>query len=185
MQLAALLKAGHIAPSSSAWGSPCLFVKKAGSTKLRLCIDYRFVNQQCQPDGSFVPAANDLIEHVARFSLYTQLDLASAFHSIAMDPDSIDVTAFNSPLGSFVWRSMPFGLQAASQSQQRLMQHIFRVEIANGEVVVYIDDLVICGHRDRPAEHRDLVHRVLKRLEEHGLRLRAPKCHFAVESILS
>ena len=43
-QLQELLDKGFIRPSHSPWGAPVLFVKKADGS-LRLCIDYRGLNQ--------------------------------------------------------------------------------------------------------------------------------------------
>ena len=43
-QLQELLEKGFIRPSVSPWGVPVLFVKKKDGT-LRLCIDYRKLNQ--------------------------------------------------------------------------------------------------------------------------------------------
>ena len=43
-QLAELLDKGFIRPSASPWGAPVLFVKKKDGS-LRLCIDYRQLNQ--------------------------------------------------------------------------------------------------------------------------------------------
>ena len=43
-QLQELLDKGFIRPSASPWGAPILFVKKKDGT-MRLCIDYRELNQ--------------------------------------------------------------------------------------------------------------------------------------------
>ncbi len=43
-QLQDLLDKGFIRPSTSPWGAPVLFVKKKDKS-LRMCIDYRMLNQ--------------------------------------------------------------------------------------------------------------------------------------------
>src|SRR3982751_4521820 len=57
-----------------------------------------------------------------------------------------------------------------------MMNEIFQDMISEGVVVVYLDDIVIFT-KDIP-EHQEVTHRVLKRLEEHGLCLRLEKCEF-------
>ncbi|PIA12716.1 DNA/RNA polymerase [Coemansia reversa NRRL 1564] len=60
-QLAELLKKGYIRPSSSPWGTPVLFImKKDGS--LRLCVDYRGLNQKTIRDAFLIPRIEELLD---------------------------------------------------------------------------------------------------------------------------
>jgi hypothetical protein len=52
MQLEDLMKKVYIQPSVSPWGAPVLFVKKEHGT-LRLCIDFRELNNNCEEQVSF------------------------------------------------------------------------------------------------------------------------------------
>ena len=48
-------------------------------------------------------------------------------------------------------------------------------------MIVYIDDILVSGHSEE--EHRELLRRVLNRLEEVGIRLKLSKCSFMVDSV--
>ena len=75
---------------------------------------------------------------------------------------------------------MPFGLQGAPATFQRLMDGVTRgmEEFA----AAYLDDLVI--HSDTWEEHLSHVRLVLQRLREAGLTVKARKCQFGMEQCL-
>lgn len=59
-QLQELLDKGFIRPSVSPWGAPMLFVKKDGS--LRMCIDYRRLNQVTIKNKYPLPRIGELFD---------------------------------------------------------------------------------------------------------------------------
>ena len=61
------------------------------------------------------------------------------------------------------------------------MNAIFADLIAEGKVAVYLDDILIWS--SDITEHWKVVHKVLKRLEEHDLYLRPEKCAFEKDKI--
>jgi len=63
-----------------------------------------------------------------------------------------------------------------------MMDTIFRELISTGEVIVYMDDILIAT-RDDLAHHQQLVHQVLTKLEEHDLYLKPEKCVFEVPEV--
>ena len=73
---------------------------------------------------------------------------------------------------------MPFGLTNAPASFQALMNHVLREEINAGICVVYLDDIAI-GSASEEQHERD-VRRVLAKLRQHGIYLKAKKCEWFV-----
>ena len=57
-----------------------------------------------------------------------------------------------------------------------MMNEIFRDKIDEGVISIYMDDILV--HTKDLAEHREVVLRVLQRLEEHDLYLKPEKCQF-------
>ena len=57
------------------------------------------------------------------------------------------------------------------------MDTIFRDLVTVGEVIIYMDDILITTPSDLN-HHQQLVHQVLTRLEEHDLYLKPEKCIF-------
>ena len=60
-QLQELLDKGFIRPSVSPWGAPVLFVRKKDGS-LRLCIDYRMLNQLTVKNKYPLPRVEDLFD---------------------------------------------------------------------------------------------------------------------------
>ena len=60
-QLDEQLRKGFIRPSASPWGSPVLFVSKKGGT-IRLCIDYRSLNEVAIKNKYPLPKIEDLFD---------------------------------------------------------------------------------------------------------------------------
>jgi hypothetical protein len=98
--------------------------------------------------------------------------------------------AFLTPEGLFEPTVMFFGLTNSPATFQMMMNTIFRKEVLQGWLSVYMDDITIHTKR-QPNEteeqhqqrHRGHTHQVLDKLEEHDLYLKLKKCKFAKEEI--
>ena len=78
-QLEELLAAGFIRPSTSPWGAPVLFVKKKDGS-LRLCIDYRQLNQVTIKNRYPLPRIDDLFDQLKSAGVFSKIDLRSGYH---------------------------------------------------------------------------------------------------------
>jgi hypothetical protein len=98
--------------------------------------------------------------------------------------------AFLTPEGLFEPRVMFFGLTNSPATFQMMMNTIFRTEVAQGWLSVYMDDLAI-HTKPKPGEteqqhlnrHRRHTHHILDKLEENDLYLKPEKCEFEKEEI--
>ena len=68
------LKSGFIRPSTSPAGAPILFVKKKDGT-LRLCVDYRGLNNITVKNRYALPLISELINRLSSARIFTKLDL--------------------------------------------------------------------------------------------------------------
>ena len=80
---------------------------------------------------------------------------------------------------------MFFGLTNSPTMFQAMMNKIFTMEVAQGWLSIYMDDIAIHtkplnGETEQQHEewHKQLIHGVLKKLEEHDLYLKPEKCEF-------
>jgi hypothetical protein len=77
-QLKDAVGAGLIRLSYSEFGSPILFVRKADGS-LRLCIDYRGLNEVTRKDAYPLPRVDDTLDELKDATFNTDLDLAFGF----------------------------------------------------------------------------------------------------------
>jgi reverse transcriptase-like protein len=72
---------------------------------------------------------------------------------------------------------MFFGLTNLPATFQTMMDDIFRDEIAQGWLKIYMDDLIVASEEDKIV-HQQRVDRVLQKIKDHNLFLKAKKCSF-------
>jgi hypothetical protein len=80
-QLNDTVEVGLVRPGYSEFGSPILFVRKADGS-LRLCIDYRGLNEVTRKYAYPLPRVDDTHDELKDANFYTHLDLASGFWQV-------------------------------------------------------------------------------------------------------
>ncbi|XP_019056861.1 PREDICTED: uncharacterized protein LOC109116239 [Tarenaya hassleriana] len=92
-QLNELMETGFIRPSVSPWGAPVLFVKKKDGS-MRLCIDYRGLNQVTIKNRYPLPRIDELLDQLQGAKWFSKIDLRSGYYQIRVKVEDIQKTAF-------------------------------------------------------------------------------------------
>ena len=140
-QLAELLDKSLIQESTSSWGSPVLFVKKANGG-WRMCVDYRGLNLRTCKNTYPLPLIQDCIDQIGKATHMSTLDLTSGYWQIRVAEKDIPKTAFNTRYGKYEFLVMPFGLTNAPATFQTLINNVLR-PFLDKFVVVYLDDITV------------------------------------------
>ncbi|KAL1263298.1 hypothetical protein QQF64_006037 [Cirrhinus molitorella] len=106
-------------------------------------------------------------------TVFSTLDLQSAYHQVELHEDSRNLTAFITHEGLFRFKRVPYGLASAPSCFQKMMSEILK---GQSGVHCYLDDIMVTGATLK--EHDENLQAVLQRIDEAGLKLNMAKCHF-------
>lgn len=181
-----LLELGYIQPSLSPFGALVLFVKKPLSTELRMVIDYRALNKLTKRIAFPLPRIDEMLDHLTGATCYSLIDLRQAYHQAKLQESDVPKTVFRTPLGSYEYLTLSFGLVNAPSAFLSLMNKIFSDTpygcILYKFVMVYLDDIIIYSKNE--AEHEKHLRIVLDVLKQHNLIAAIHKCKLYQREVL-
>ena len=152
-----------------------VLVKKKDNTT-RFCVDYCRLNEKTQVDAYPMLRIEDLVDQLGRAKVLTNLDLARGYWQVKVKELAREKTALTMPYGLYQFKVMPFGLNGAPVTFQRLMDKVMRgIEMYVG---VYMDDVVV--YSDRWEDHVRHLREVLERLRAAGLTAKPSKCQLGM-----
>jgi len=166
-----------IRASSSSTASPILFVKtKDGS--LRLCVDYRALNDVTIEDRHPLPRIEETLNQIRGYRYFTRLDLRAYFNQIRIKEDDEWKTGFRTRYGLFEFLVIPFELTNVRAAPQCFVNDTL-CEFLDQFWVYYIDDILMYSKTTK--DYREHVRKVLQKLKEAGLFIKPEKCEFWVQ----
>jgi hypothetical protein len=174
------LETGRIQPSKSPMASSFFFVKKKDGT-LRPVQDYQKINEMTIKNRYPLPLISELIDKLSEAKYFSKMDVRWGYNNIHIKDGDTWKAVFRTNRGLFEPLVMFFGLTNSPATFQTMMNNIFREEIAEGWVVIYMDDILVFS-KDKN-EHQEQVKRILEKLRQHQLSLKAEKCYFEKEEI--
>nr|ABA99783.1 retrotransposon protein, putative, unclassified [Oryza sativa Japonica Group] len=176
-EVARLLEAGFIREViHPEWLANPVVVPKANG-KLRMCIDYTDLNKACPKDPYPLPRIDQIVDSTAGCDLLCFLDAYSGYHQIRMTREDEEKTAFITPIGTYCYTTMPFGLKNAGPTFQRTTRISLGSQIGRN-VEAYVDDLVVKTHNQETLLS-DLAE-TFESLRSARIKLNPDKCVFGV-----
>ena len=178
-QITQFLSRGWIRPSLSPYSAPVLFSRKKDGG-LRMCIDYRKLNQATIRDRGPLPNVQELLDKLGGSKVFSKIDLASGYHQLRMREQDITKTAFTCGVGHYEWVVMPMGVCNGPSTFQRLMTRVLWEHLGIF-CLVFLDDILVFSKTEE--EHEQHLSKVLSLLQQHELKIKLSKCQFGVKQI--
>ena len=162
-EIGCMLSEGNIRPSNSPWRAQVL-VTSGENHKKRLVIDYsQTINRFTDLDAYPLPNIDEMVNNIARYKVFSALDLKSAYHQVAIREDERQYTAFEAGGKLYEFNRIPFGVKNGVAAFQRVLDEILRKENVKG-TFAYVDNVIVCGETEE--EHEQNLKRFLKVAEE-------------------
>lgn len=147
------LAKGYICKSNSPYALPFFFIKKKDG-KLRPVQDYQKINKWMVKNKYPLPLISELIDKVRDTKLFTKFDIRWGYNNVRIKDGDQGKAAFKTNQGLFEPLVMFFGLTNSPSTFQMMMNTIFREEVDSGEVVIYMDDILIATINDLQVHRR-------------------------------
>ena len=117
------------------------FVRKK-SGQLRPCVDYRHLNDLIRKDAFPLPRIEDCFDTVAGATLFSSMDITSAYNQIPVREEDNPKTAFVSKYGLVEFVTMPFGLSGSPATFQRCLE-LALAGLQWKICLIYLDDILV------------------------------------------
>ena len=147
---------GYIHPSKSPYVAPFFFIKKKDG-KLRPVQDYQHLNEWTVKNHYPLPLISELIACVQKVKKFTKVDIRWGYNNICIKKGDEHKAAFITNQGLFKPTAMFFGLTNSPATFQMMMNVIFAEEIAEGWLIVYMDNILVATKDDQEF-HDKCVH---------------------------
>jgi hypothetical protein len=89
-------------------------------------------------------------------------------------------TAFMTESGNYYYNVMPFGLQNAGATYQRMMNRVYDKTLLGDILEVYMDDMIVKSQLE--VDHATHLRRVFEQTRKYNMRLNLEKCTFGVQA---
>ncbi|KAK3893024.1 hypothetical protein Pcinc_003203 [Petrolisthes cinctipes] len=175
-----LLKEGIIEPSNSPWRAQVVVVK-GDCKKPRLAIDYsETINKFTLLDGYPLPRIDDTVNKIAKYQVFSTIDLRSAYHQVPIRDEEKLYTAFEASGGLYQFTRVPFRVTNGVACFQRIMDTFIQEEQLEG-TYAYLDNVTICGKSQK--DHDNNLEKFLDAASRKNISYNEEKCIFATKKL--
>ena len=174
-EVRSLLKKGIIEPSRSPWRAQVLIARDS-NRKPRMVIDYsQTINRYTLLDAYPLPDIHDQVTEIAKSSVFSTLDLKSAYYQIPLHPHDRPYTAFEADGKLYQYTRLPFGVTNGVSYFQRFIDSLIE-KYSLKRTYAYVDNITVCGVSN--TDHDANLKALLDAAQKEGLTFNAEKCFY-------
>ena len=158
------------------WVNNYVAVEKGDKT--RICLDPNALNQYVLRERIQLPTIDDVYSDIRDGKLYSKLDLKDGYWQVPLSQKSSSLTTFQTHVGRFKYKRLPFGLNSANEVFQKKVYQVFGD--LEGVKVMY-DDVLVYGATKE--QHNSRLRKALDRARKFGVKLNRNKCEFMLSEV--
>ena len=111
--------------STTPWMSPVVIVPKPNDPQnIRLCVDMCAANKAIKRTTHLMPTFDELIHDLNGCTVFTKLDLSSAYNQLSLSPESRYITTLSTHMGVYRYCRLNYGVNVASEIFQSAIEQI-------------------------------------------------------------
>ncbi|GBG70524.1 hypothetical protein CBR_g6651 [Chara braunii] len=180
---------GWIEPATQPWSFPVVLVPKKNGA-IRICIDYRKLNEITIKNVYPLPRIDDLLDAIGCANYFSTFDIRHGFHHILVREEDRPKTAFVLFEGTWQWVRCLMGICNAPATFQRAMNMTFqnfvnKTRLTQGMinfcVIVYMDDILV--YSETYHGHAQHIEWTLSALRDAGFKIALKKSEFFLSEI--
>ena len=177
---------GLIGPTQSSYNAPVLCVEKKLKPgqeipDLRVCIDYRKLNQTIAPDPCIEESLQDILREIEDHKFRSVFDMPQAYLQIPLKEDDRHKTAFLFLGKQYQFNVAPFGLSISGSAFVRQMKKVTS-PLDRRQVKSYVDDVLITSRTFE--EHLQCIRQFMESVRENKMMLSFEKMQLCQEKVL-
>ena len=153
------------------------------NNKSRMVGDFRALNNYTVPDRYPIPRIAEALTNIAQANFITSMDALKGFHQNRVTDKARRYLKIITHKGVYEYLRMPFGIKNAPSHFQRMMNSVFLAELAEGWLIVYIDDIIICSKTWD--EHVYRLGVVLQKVIDINMKISLKKCAFGFRELIA
>ena len=96
------------------WVNSIVLVEKSDGS-IRICLDPKDLNKAIKLEFTQLLTPEEIMSMIAGATRFSKIDTSSGYWQIALDKESPNLLAFNTPFGRYKFKRLPFGVHSASE----------------------------------------------------------------------
>ncbi|MBW0509730.1 hypothetical protein O181_049445 [Austropuccinia psidii MF-1] len=111
--------------------------------KSRMVGDFGALNTYTAPDRYLIPRIQEILTQFSKAKYITSIDALKGLHQNVLKPKTRKLLRIITHYGIYEYLRIQFGIKIASSHYQRMMNTIYPIELSEGWIIIYIDDIFI------------------------------------------
>ena len=146
-----------------------------------MVIDYsQTIDRFTQLDAYPLPNINDMVQKIAQYSVFSTIDLRSAYHQIPLKEEDKPYTTFEALGGLYQFNRMPFGITNGVAGFQRSIDDVITKENIK-DTFAFVDNVTIYGKTQK--EHDENFEKFLEAAKKYNMTFNEEKSIFSADTL--